>query len=188
LRLTRNSIAGSETTATALACITYHLLKFPEIGLRLQTEIREAFNSYQEIDGTSTTSLLYLNAVILEAMRVYPPLPFPLPRVVPQGGDIIDGHFIPEGVSELDVVGAAIFLGILANYKVPQTIVSTNPFAASMSSQNFLNPWKFDPERWLRKDGKDTLGASQPFSLGTRSCLGKRYVASFLTLHLAFDH
>ncbi|CAN9258711.1 unnamed protein product [Alternaria alternata] len=118
-------IAGSETTATALACITYHLLKFPEIGLRLQTEIREAFNSYQEIDGTSTTSLLYLNAVILEAMRV------------------------------------------------PQTIVSTNPFAASMSSQNFLNPWKFDPERWLRKDGKDTLGASQPFSLGTRSCLGK---------------
>jgi cytochrome P450 len=180
LRLTRNSIAGSETTATALACITYHLLKFPEIGLRLQTEIREAFNSYQEIDGTSTTSLLYLNAVILEAMRVYPPLPFPLPRVVPQGGDIVDGHFIPEGVSELDIVGAAIFLGILANYKVPQTIVSTNPFAASMSSQNFLNPWKFDPE--------DTLGASQPFSLGTRSCLGKRYVASFLTLHLAFDH
>ncbi|KAF7671803.1 hypothetical protein GT037_010026 [Alternaria burnsii] len=143
-------IAGSETTATALACITYHLLKFPEIGLRLQTEVREAFNFYQEINGTSTTSLLYLNAVILEGMRVYPPLPFPLPRVVPQGGDVVDGHFIPEG-----------------------TIVSTNPFAASMSSQNFLNPWKFDPERWLTKDGEDTLGASQPFSLGTRSCLGR---------------
>ncbi|KAH8635732.1 hypothetical protein IG631_11133 [Alternaria alternata] len=113
-------------------------------------------------------------------MRIYPPLPFPLPRVVPQGGDIVDGHFIPEGVSELVIVGAAIFLGILANYKVPQTIVSTNPFAASMSSQNFLNPWKFDPERWLRKDGKDTLGASQPFSLGTRSCLGKRTILAKL--------
>ncbi|RYN20114.1 hypothetical protein AA0112_g10826 [Alternaria arborescens] len=167
------SIAGSETTATALACITYHLLKFPEIGLRLQTEIREAFNSYQEINGTSTTSLPCLNAVILEGMRVYPPLPFPLPRVVPQGGDVVDGHFIPEGVSKLEAVDTAIFLSIPANYKVPQTIVSTNPFAASMSSQNFLNPWKFDPERWLRKDGEDTLGASQPFSLGTRSCLGK---------------
>ncbi|RYN45628.1 hypothetical protein AA0119_g11840 [Alternaria tenuissima] len=166
-------IAGSETTATALACITYHLLKFPEIGLRLQTEIREAFNSYQEINGTSTTSLPYLNAVILEGMRVYPPLPFPLPRVVPQGGDVVDGHFIPEGVSELEAVDAAIFISIPANYKVPQTIVSTNPFAASMSSQNFLNPWTFDPERWLGKDGEDTLGASQPFSLGTRSCLGK---------------
>ncbi|RAQ98777.1 benzoate 4-monooxygenase cytochrome p450 [Stemphylium lycopersici] len=143
-------IAGSETTATALACITYHLLKFPEIELRLQTEIREAFKFYEEINGTSTTSLPYLNAVILEGMRVYPPLPFPLPRVVPQGGDVVDGHFIPEG-----------------------TIVSTNPFAASMSSQNFLNPWKFDPERWLGENGDDTLGASQPFSLGTRSCLGK---------------
>lgn len=96
-----SSIAGSETTATALACITYHLLKNPDVGCRLRTEICEAFKSYDEINGASTVSLPYLNAVILEGMRVYPPLPFPLPRVVPQGGDIVDGYFIPEGVSEL---------------------------------------------------------------------------------------
>lgn len=154
----------------------------------MQTEIREAFNSYHEINGASTISLPYLNAVILEGMRVYPPLPFPLPRVVPPGGDVVDGHFIPEGVSELEVVDPAIFSNILANYKVSQTIVSTNPFAASMSSQNFLNPWKFDPERWLGEEKGDTMGASQPFSLGPRSCLGKRYGASILTPHFAFDH
>lgn len=66
---------------------------------RLQQEIRSAFKSYDEIDGTSTQPLKYLNAVALEAMRIYPPLPFALPRVVPPGGDTVEGHFLPEGVS-----------------------------------------------------------------------------------------
>ncbi|KAF5027084.1 hypothetical protein F66182_796 [Fusarium sp. NRRL 66182] len=143
-------IAGSETTATALSCITYYLQTNPDILKRLQQELRKKFQSYHEIDGASTSSLPYLNAVILEGMRMYPPLPFPLPRVVPEGGDIVDGHFIPGG-----------------------TIVSTNPFAASMSPDNFKDPWTFSPERWLNSAGDDNLEASQPFSLGTRGCLGK---------------
>lgn len=66
---------------------------------RLRQEIRSTFKSYDEINGTSTQSLKYLNAVALEAMRIYPPLPFALPRVVPLGGDTVEGHFLPEGVS-----------------------------------------------------------------------------------------
>ena len=93
------SIAGSETTATALSCITYYLQKNPTILQKLQKEIREAFTSYDQINNNSTTPLRYMNAVILEGMRMYPPLPFPLPRVVPQGGTVIDGNFVPEGVS-----------------------------------------------------------------------------------------
>ena len=34
-------------------------------------------------------------------MRIFPPLPFALPRVVPAGGDTVDGHFLPEGVSQI---------------------------------------------------------------------------------------
>lgn len=56
-----------------------------------------------------------------------------------------------------------------------QTIVSTNPFAASMSPENFRDPWVFDPQRWLDAENKDVLDASQPFSLGSRICLGQRY-------------
>ncbi|XEV01653.1 hypothetical protein FSHL1_006940 [Fusarium sambucinum] len=143
-------IAGSETTATALSCITYYLLKTPDVLKKLQDEIRNNFQSYQEIDNTATSQLPYLNAVILEGMRMYPPLPFPLPRVVPEGGDTVDGQFIPGG-----------------------TVVSTNPFAASMSSDNFHDAWTFDPERWLHSTVEDDREASQPFSLGTRGCLGK---------------
>lgn len=94
-----SSIAGSETTATALSCITYYLQKNQEILKKLRQELQRNFNSCQEIDNASTSGLPYLNAIILEGMRIYPPLPFPLPRVVPEGGDTVNGHFIPAGVS-----------------------------------------------------------------------------------------
>ncbi|KAG6357388.1 hypothetical protein INS49_013265 [Diaporthe citri] len=143
-------IAGSETTATALSCITYYLQRSPEILHTLQKEIRTSFKSYGEISDASTATLEYLKAVILEGMRMYPPLPFPLPRVVPREGGIVDGHFVPGG-----------------------TVVSTNPLAASMSAENFHDPWVFDPKRWMDTKNNDILDASQPFSLGSRICMGQ---------------
>ncbi|KAK1542061.1 benzoate 4-monooxygenase cytochrome P450 [Colletotrichum paranaense] len=143
-------IAGSETTATTLSCMTYYLLKNPAILARLQDEVRSAFVSYEDITAVTATPLKYLRAVAQEAMRVYPPLPFALPRVVPNGGCTVDGHFLPGG-----------------------TTVSTSTFAASMSSSNFDEPWEFRPERWLVDNPTDDLDASQPFSYGTRSCMGR---------------
>jgi cytochrome P450 len=82
-----------------LSTITYHLLRFPEVYRTLKEEIRSEFQSYDQINAKSTLHLPYLNAVIYEGMRIYSPLPFALPRVVPEGGDTVDGHFIPGGVS-----------------------------------------------------------------------------------------
>lgn len=175
-------MAGSETTATALACITYYLQRNPDILRALQQEIRTSFESYEQINDASTTPLEYLKAVILEGMRMYPPLPFPLPRVVPPEGGIVDGHFVPGGVSILASPSSVHFPShprvsgrmIILTYGV-QTIVSTNPFAASMSTENFHDPWVFDPKRWMTAESDDVLDASQPFSLGSRVCLGQRY-------------
>jgi len=91
--------AGSETTATTLSCVTYYLLKYPDVLKTVQDEIRSNFKDYNEINAQSTASLKYLHAVCLEALRIYAPLPFPLPRVVPEGGDTVDGHYLPAGVS-----------------------------------------------------------------------------------------
>lgn len=65
---------------------------------RLQEEVRSAFTRYEEIDSASTIPLKYLKAVAQEAMRIYPPLPFALPRVVPEPGCHVDGQFLPGGV------------------------------------------------------------------------------------------
>ncbi|KAM7188689.1 Cytochrome P450 [Rhypophila sp. PSN 637] len=148
-------LGGSETTATTLSCIVYYLLKKPDIMAKLKREIRTRYQSYGAMDSASVIQLPYLKAVILEGMRIFPPVPFALPRIVPEGGDEIDGCLLPAG-----------------------TIVGTNPVAAAMSTKNFSEPFEFSPERWLKsstketKEGLDILGASQPFSLGARGCIG----------------
>ncbi|KAL4922538.1 cytochrome P450 [Aspergillus aurantiobrunneus] len=155
-------IAGSETTATCLATVIYYVGRSPRILKALQEEVRSAFASYDEINGQSTSSLKYLHAVCLEALRIFPPLALGLPRVVPDDGEMIDGHFVPG-----------------------KTIVSTNPLAASLDPANFDEPWAFRPERWLGANAKDQLEASQPFSMGSRSCLGRGLAWLELRLTLA---
>lgn len=97
--MTSYRIAGGETTATTLSCATYYLLRNPEIYAQLRKEVRSAFSSYEDIDSASASKIKLVNAICLEALRMYPPLPFALPRVVPHGGDSVDGHMLPEGVS-----------------------------------------------------------------------------------------
>lgn len=93
-------IGGSETTATLLAGATFLLATSPVALKKLTEEIRSAFNSEDEIDYASVSVLPYLLACLDEALRMYPPVPTGLPRVVPKGGASIAGHFIPEDVSQ----------------------------------------------------------------------------------------
>lgn len=94
--------AGSETTATVLSGATFLLLKEGNEAVyrRLVDEIRSAFTSAGEITVERVNKMPYLVACLQEAMRYYPPVPTGFPRVVPKGGDMISGHWIPEGVSK----------------------------------------------------------------------------------------
>lgn len=89
-------LAGSETTATALAGLTYHLLHNPETLRHLTEEVRAAFTDSSQIDADSTAALPYLFAVIEEGLRLFPPVPSGMPRICP--GAYIDGHYVPKGV------------------------------------------------------------------------------------------
>ena len=92
-------IGGSETTATLLSGVTYYLLTNPEAMRKLTAEIRSSFKSEEDIDFMSVSTLPYLLACLDEALRMYPPVPLGLPRVVPKGGATVSGHFVPEDVS-----------------------------------------------------------------------------------------
>lgn len=91
-------IAGSETVASTLAAITYHLVRTPGACRVLTQEIRGCFKTEIEINMSGVSGLPYLNAVINEAMRLCPTLPMVLPRIVPESGARICGHWFPAGV------------------------------------------------------------------------------------------
>lgn len=88
--------AGSETTATALAVTTHFLARNPVQLKRVAAEVRSTYMSAEEIELTSAQQLPYLNAVIEEGLRIFPPIPIGGPRTSP--GAHVDGHYVPPNV------------------------------------------------------------------------------------------
>ncbi|KAM0697135.1 hypothetical protein Q7P36_003206 [Cladosporium allicinum] len=157
-------LAGTETTATALSGTTYHLLMNPDKLDILQREIRSAFTSLDDMTLESLARQKYLMAVLQEGLRMYPPVPTTLPRVVRAGGAEICGEWVPEGTT--------VGVHHLSTYRDPEY---------------FKKPYEFHPERWLGdpefKD--DKLSALEPFSVGPRNCLGKNLAWHEMRLLLA---
>jgi len=65
--------AGHETTATALTWTLHALTLHPEMQFRLREEIRAAFSNNQDLTVEQLDSLKFLNNVVRETLRVYPP-------------------------------------------------------------------------------------------------------------------
>lgn len=120
--------AGAETSATVLTSTLWYL-SLPEYAhclKRLKSEIRSTFDNAQYVTGDATARLPYLNAVLEETMRIFPPSPVGPPRVSPPGGELVDGTFIPGG-----------------------TYVSTDVWTIHRDSRTVGDfPDKFIPERW----------------------------------------
>lgn len=93
-------IAGSETTATVLSSVTWFILKNPEAMSKLASEVRSSFRDVSEINVRSINKLKYMLACLNETMRLFPPVPCGLSRVVPKDGDFIDGKWVAGGVSQ----------------------------------------------------------------------------------------
>lgn len=89
-------IAGTDTTGVTLTYLTWAVLQRPELQKALETEVAALGEGFTEND---LMSLPLLNAVIEETLRLYGAAPSSLPRVVPSGGAILSGHFIPQGVT-----------------------------------------------------------------------------------------
>lgn len=97
-----NMVAGSDTTALSLSATLYYLLTNPECLQVLKAEI-EDFTKRGELSSKPTfkevSQLIYLQAVIKEALRLHPATGLPLERVVPDGGAVICGQYFPAGAS-----------------------------------------------------------------------------------------
>lgn len=91
-------IAGSETTATVLSGITNYLVRDSKVLQKLVSEVRSSFSKDEDVTLVALQRLPYLNATIEEGLRLCPPAPAGLPRLVPAGGDTVCGQWLPEYV------------------------------------------------------------------------------------------
>ncbi|KAJ5974290.1 hypothetical protein N7481_011500 [Penicillium waksmanii] len=91
-------LAGGETTSIALTSATYLLLQNPEKMKNLAKELHTHFQHESEIDVSSINKLVYLQAVIQETLRMFPPITNGFPRQTIIGGVQIDGHVVPDQV------------------------------------------------------------------------------------------
>ncbi|KAI1128171.1 cytochrome P450 [Nemania abortiva] len=154
------TIAGGETVATTLSGLTCFLTQNPEKLEMLVNEIRTAFNSYDDINATAAQKLPYLQAVLNEGLRLFPPASGGAPRVSP--GFELHGYYIPVG-----------------------TEINVSPWTITHDEKYFSDPWEFKPERWLDPASTDVRDASRPFLLGPRDCLGRNFAWMELNLVLA---
>ncbi|KAJ5435127.1 Cytochrome P450 [Penicillium cf. griseofulvum] len=142
--------AGVDTVSLTMTVALYHILSSPEIKRQVYSETREATPFIRDkLDSQRVRTLPYLGAVIKETLRMYPPVPGRMPRVVPPQGESYNGNFIPGG-----------------------TIVSVSPYTIHRDPKLFSEPNVFKPERWLGDNTLELERALIPFSTGSRMCPG----------------
>ncbi|KAF7579347.1 Cytochrome P450 3A31 [Pyrenophora tritici-repentis] len=163
-------VAGSDTSSTAMSATFFYLANSPKAYRRVQDEVRSLFNSAEEIRiGPKLSKLMYVRACIEEALRMSPPTGASLYREVLHGGATVNGEWFPPGVD----------LG------VPIYAIQHNP-------EYYPSPFEFRPERWMESEGtpKKSIEAARaafcPFSVGSRSCVGKHMALVELTLAVAY--
>lgn len=96
----KNSIAGSDTTATAIRMTLLSLISTPAAFAALRRELDAAAAAGRlssPVRDAEAKSLPYLQAVIREGLRLYPPSTGLVSKQVPPGGDTIHGYFLPGG-------------------------------------------------------------------------------------------
>jgi len=146
-------LAGYETTAASLLFTSYLLAKNPEVQEKLQREIDEKFPSDQSRATYDTvTDLPYLDQVLCESMRVYPPIPSHIGRWAAQERTI-QGKTIPKHCA----VSAAVWV-------------------LHHDETFWPHPWTFDPERFAPENRDKIVEMTyMPFGEGPRNCIGRRF-------------
>ncbi|XP_074613329.1 cytochrome P450 3A8-like [Acropora palmata] len=155
-------IAGYETSSNTLGFVAYFLATNPDVQEKLQKEIDSVWDDESKMPSYETVNgLPYLDMVISETLRIYPP-----------------------AVATLRTCTENC---MLKDIKVPKGLAVTIPiYSLHMDSKFWPNPEKFDPERFTpeAKQSRD-LYVYQPFGHGPHNCVGMRFAQMEMKLVLA---
>ncbi|XP_071580593.1 cytochrome P450 6k1-like [Temnothorax nylanderi] len=146
--------AGFETSSTTTAFALYELAVQPEIQNTLRKELLEALRkSNGKITYDMAWSLPYLDMVVSETLRMYPPLGY-LNRMANQTYKVPEYNLVIEK-------GTPVYISMLGLHYDPEY---------------FPNPNKFDPERFNEENKRNRPTCVYfPFGEGPHACIGNRF-------------
>ena len=153
---------GHDTTTTALYFTTYAIGRHPDVQEKLHKEIDEIFgNSNRQVTNDDLNALKYLDCVIKESLRLYPPVPF-ISREITEDTKI-GVHFIPK-----------------------DSIADVLIYVLNRDEKEFPEPSLFKPERFLPENSLGRHAYSNvPFSAGRRNCIGQKFAMMEMKVMLA---
>ncbi|CAN4111843.1 unnamed protein product [Withania somnifera] len=148
---------GSDTMAVHLTWTMSLLLNSPHEMKKAQEEIDTKIGKERWIEDSDVQDLVYLQAIVKEALRLYPPVPLLVPH---------------EAVEDCEVAG----------YHVPKgTRLYVNAWKIHRDPKIYPDPESFVPGRFLTKeikiDGRGQHFEFIPFGSGRRSCPGMTFAS-----------
>ncbi|CAG2164092.1 unnamed protein product, partial [Oppiella nova] len=145
--------AGYETTATTLTFCSYELALNPSVQERLYEEVEAAVDADGEISYEDLAKLPFLDAVLSETLRKYPPI-IKLQR---------------KAMADYKLGDTGIQLFKSQDVEIPV-------YAIHHSEEYYPQPEKFIPDRFLPENRhKITPYTYIPFGAGPRNCIGMRF-------------
>ncbi|RQH03356.1 cytochrome P450 [Natrarchaeobius oligotrophus] len=151
--------AGHETSSLALTYALMLLARHDDVAATLRAELEEVIGD-ERPTAAHVPELEYADAVLTEAMRLYPPAYILFRKATDDA--VIGGYRIPAG-----------------------TILTLPQFHLHVDDRFYDDPEEFRPERWLDDDRDRPEYAYFPFGGGPRHCIGMRFATLEMTLIVA---
>jgi len=150
--------AGFDTSSTLMCFAAHELAVHQDIQKRLREEIQQHTEGNDEISYESLSKMSYMDMVISETLRKYPPVIF-LDRLCVKKYELPPSQ---PGCKNVIVE--------------PDNVLMFPAYALHRDPKYFPNPEKFDPERFSEKNKDNILPYTYlPFGLGPRKCIGNRF-------------
>ncbi|KAJ4701845.1 Cytochrome P450 [Melia azedarach] len=158
-------LAGADTTTVTLTWVLSLLLNHRDVLKKAQNELDIQIGTGRLVNESDLKNLVYLQAILKEAMRLYPAAPLSLPHESMEDCTV-NGYHVPAG-----------------------TRLLVNLWMIQRDSRIWSEPSKFEPERFLTNH-KDIDVRGQnfelvPFSSGRRMCPGVSFALQVMQITLA---
>ncbi|XP_065359602.1 cytochrome P450 4d8 [Calliphora vicina] len=147
---------GHDTTASAISFTLYLLARYPQVQSKALAEIKKVFadTATKSITLQDLSEMKYLECVIKESLRLYPPIPI-IGRQIKEEfrykHSLLGDGILPAGTE--------LFIAIFGMLKTKTGLEMCNDFI---------------PERHLSSEPSDAY-LFIPFSAGPRNCIGQKF-------------